>query len=128
MSRLSLIMGLFLALTVTTIIMLLAVYNNVGGNTILYRGMVIFFLFGFLGTVFGSFLEVVFIPVMTEKEGEEIRRIMKAEDDDLKNELGDLLEDDDDKKQSSNQSKSGTPTDESRSGTAISGSDKTNVS
>ena len=68
MSRLSLLIGVFLATTVTSIIMLMAVSQNVASNTIIYRGTVIFFIFGFLGTFFGSVLEVIFMPVVQEQE------------------------------------------------------------
>ena len=46
MSRLSLLMGVFLATTVTSIVIMMAVAQNVANNTIIYRGTVIFFIFG----------------------------------------------------------------------------------
>ena len=68
MSRLSLLMGIFLATSVTTITILIAIAQNIASNTIFYRGTIIFFHFGFLGTFFGSVLEVIFMPVVEDIE------------------------------------------------------------
>lgn len=122
MTRLSLLIGLFLATTVTSIIILMAAMGRVAGTTMLYRGTVIFFIFGFLGTFFGSFLEVLFMPAVTERESMNLRKEMSGEDKELKAELGDLLEE---HKINVNQSENGTLTNESRSGTAINGSKST---
>ena len=80
MSRLSLLIGVFLATTVTSIIMLMAVTQNVASSTIIYRGTVIFFIFGFLGTFFGSVLEVIFMPVVQEQESVKLQKEIKGED------------------------------------------------
>lgn len=114
MSRLSLLIGVFLASTVTSIIILMAVAQNVASNTIIYRGTVIFFIFGFLGTFFGSVLEVIFMPVVQEQESVKLQKEIKGEDQELQAELGDLL---DDCKVISNHTENGTPTDESKSET-----------
>ncbi|MFZ5950900.1 MAG: hypothetical protein ACOYXC_09350, partial [Candidatus Rifleibacteriota bacterium] len=83
---------------------------EVGATTIIFRGLVIFFIFGMLGTILGSFLEVVLMPVTTEKETEKLKDELLLEDEQLKAELGDLLDDDDN---SSNRYETfGTPTDE----------------
>ncbi|MBQ2593317.1 MAG: hypothetical protein II567_08585 [Candidatus Riflebacteria bacterium] len=116
MSRLSLLIGVFLATTVTSIIILMAVTQNVASNTIIYRGTVIFFIFGFLGTFFGSVLEVIFMPVVQEQESVKLQKEIKGEDQELQAELGDLLED---CKVNSNHTENGTPTDESKSGTVV---------
>ncbi|MBP5469027.1 MAG: hypothetical protein J6Z11_07250 [Candidatus Riflebacteria bacterium] len=125
MSRLSLLMGVFLATTVTSIVIMMAVAQNVASNTIIYRGTVIFFIFGFLGTFFGSVLEVLFMPFVEESESIKLQKDMKGENIELQKELGDLL---DDCKVNLNQTEIGTPTDESRSGTAIVGSNTAVVS
>ena len=114
MSRLSLLIGVFLATTVTSIIMLMAVTQNVASSTIIYRGTVIFFIFGFLGTFFGSVLEVIFMPVVQEQESVKLQKEIKGEDHELQAELGDLLED---CKVISNHTENGTPTDEPKPGT-----------
>lgn len=116
MSRLSLLIGVFLATAVTSIIMLMAVAQNVASSTIIYRGTVIFFIFGFLGTFFGSVLEVVFMPVVEEQEGLKLQKEIKGEDKELQVELGDLLED---CKVISNNTENGTPTDEPKSETVV---------
>jgi hypothetical protein len=102
-------MGLFLATTVTGVILLLAVMAKVSAGTIIFRVTVIFFIFGLLGTVLGSFLEVLLMPITTEKEQEKLKEEMIFEDSDLKEELGDLLEDTPD---SLVKKTYGTPTDE----------------
>jgi len=86
-------MGLFMAVTVTGIVVLLAAMGNVNSGTMIYRGCVIFFIFGTLGTILGSFLEVLLLPASTEKETEKLKQEMKIEDSELQAELGDLLED-----------------------------------
>ncbi len=127
MTRLSLLMGVFLATTVTAIITLLSVTQNIANQTLLYRGTIIFFIFGFLGTFFGSFLEVIFMPVMDERETTKLRQEINGEDKDLQRELGDLLEES--KVKLSKKSESGTPTDDdSGPGTAMNGSNSTVVS
>ncbi|EKD80950.1 MAG: hypothetical protein ACD_39C02078G0003, partial [uncultured bacterium] len=109
MTRLSLLMGLFLAVTVTGIVVLLAVMGNVSSGTMIYRGCVIFFIFGALGTVLGSFLEVLLLPASTEKETEKLKQELMIEDSELQAELGDLL--DDDKNTNHRSENYGTPTD-----------------
>ena len=127
MTRLSLLMGVFLATTVTTIITLLSVTQNIANQTLLYRGTIIFFIFGFLGTFFGSFLEVIFMPVMDARETTKLRQEINGEDKDLQRELGDLLEES--KVKLTKKSESGTPTDDdSGPGTAMDGSNSTVVS
>ena len=103
-------MGLFMASTVTGIVLLLAVMGNVGSSTIIYRGMVIFFIFGTLGTILGSFLEVLLMPLTTESETEKLKKELALEDSHLQKELGDLLDEDNESKKISETF--GTPTDE----------------
>lgn len=99
-----------MASAVTGIVMLLAVMGNVSSSTIISRGVVIFFIFGMLGTILGSFLEVLLMPITTEKETEKLKKELVLEDSQLQAELGDLLDED---KGSNNRSETfGTPTDE----------------
>jgi hypothetical protein len=103
-------MGLFLAVTVTGVVLLLAVMAEVHTTTILFRGLVVFFIFGLLGTILGSFLEVVLLPASTEQETEKLKDELLLEDEQLKTELGDLLDEDEDNMHSFETF--GTPTDE----------------
>lgn len=126
MTRLSMLLGLFMAVTITGIVMLLAIMGNVSAGTIIYRGILVFFLFGILGTTLGSFLEIVLMPITTEKETEKLKEEILLEDAQLKAELGDLLDED---KSSNNQTETfGTPTDESWPGTASNGGSPAAVS
>jgi len=109
MTRLSLLMGLFMAVTVTSIVVLLAVMGNVSSSTMIYRGCVIFFIFGTLGTILGSFLEILLLPASTEKETEKLKQELLIEDSELQAELGDLLDEDRNVKKRSETY--GTPTD-----------------
>ena len=111
MTRLSLLMGLFMSVTVTGIVLLLAIMAKVTPSTIIFRGTIVFFIFGMLGAVLGSFLEVVIMPVTTEKEAEKLQKELNLEDSQLRAELGDLLDED---TESENQDEFGTPTDEPR--------------
>lgn len=123
MSRLSMLMGLFMAVTVTGIVMILAIMGKVATGTIIYRGILVFFMFGVLGTVFGSFLEVVLMPITTEKETEKLKSELLLEDAQLQKELGDLLDED-----KSLKNTFGTPTDESWPGNASDGNSSAAVS
>ncbi|GAB4279106.1 MAG: hypothetical protein Kow0029_22830 [Candidatus Rifleibacteriota bacterium] len=115
MSKLSLLMGLFLAVTVTGVVLLMAVIAKVGATTILFRGLVVFFIFGMLGTILGSFLEVVLMPATTEKETEKLKEELLLEDAQLRAELGDLLDEDE---ENNRYETFGTPTDEPKPITA----------
>ena len=123
MSRLSMLMGLFMAVTVTGIVMILAIMGKVATGTIIYRGILVFFMFGVLGAVFGSFLEVVLMPITTEKETEKLKSELLLEDAQLQKELGDLLDED-----KSLKNTFGTPTDESWPGNASDGKSSAAVS
>lgn len=123
MSRLSMLMGLFMAVTVTGIVMILAIMGKVATGTIIYRGILVFFMFGVLGAVFGSFLEVVLMPITTEKETEKLKNELLLEDAQLQKELGDLLDEEKNLKNTF-----GTPTDESWPGNASDGNSSAAVS
>jgi hypothetical protein len=107
-------MGLFLAVTITGVVLLMAAMAEVDAATIIFRGLVVFFIFGMLGTVLGSFLEVVLMPVTTEKETEKLKNELLLEDEQLRSELGDLLDDNEENRYET----FGTPTDESKPITA----------
>lgn len=111
MTRLSLLMGLFMSVTVTGIVLLLAIMAKVTPATIIFRGTIVFFIFGMLGAILGSFLEVVIMPTTTEKEAEKLQIELNLEDSQLRAELGDLLDED---TESENQDEFGAPTDELR--------------
>ncbi|MDD2999750.1 MAG: hypothetical protein PHV05_11865 [Candidatus Riflebacteria bacterium] len=113
MSRLSLLMGLFLAVTVTATVFLLAVSSNISSDAIIFRITVIFFIFGTLGTLLGSFLEVMLMPTLTKRETEKLERELFFEDAELHIELGDLL--DEDRNSKKRYERFGTPTDEQKS-------------
>jgi hypothetical protein len=99
-----------MATTVTGIILLLAIMAKVSASTIIYRGTVVFFIFGLLGTILGSFLEILLIPITTERETEKLQEELILEDASLRDELGDLL---DDPLESELETESfGTPTDD----------------
>lgn len=124
MSRLSLLMGLFLAVTITGVVLLMAVMAKVSAATIIFRGLVVFFIFGMLGSILGSFLEVVLIPVSTEKETEKLKDELLLEDEQLKAELGDLLEEDERNDSIYRYETFGTPTDEPKQVTTENSSKK----
>lgn len=92
MSRLSLLMGVFLAVTVTGTVFLLAILSKVPFATIVSRSTIIFLLFGTLGTVLGSLLEIFLAPEVIEKNILDLNKKMKLnEDDEVLTDLGDLL-------------------------------------
>ena len=96
MSRLSFLIGLFLSVTVTGIVLLLSVLSNTPIAIMLPRCIVVFFLFGLLGVILGSALEVLEVLVMPEIVDAEIANInkrLKSQDgENTLSELGDLLE------------------------------------
>ncbi len=93
MTRLSLLMGMFLAVTVTGTVFLLAILSKVPFITIVSRSTIIFLLFGTLGTVLGSLLEIFLLPEVVERDILNLNREMKLnESDKTLTELEDLLE------------------------------------
>lgn len=86
-------MGMFMAVSVTAIVVLLALMAGVVYKTIIFRGLVVFFIFGLLGAILGSFLEIVLMPVIDDYEDEKLRTELVFSDDHLVEQLGDLLED-----------------------------------
>lgn len=101
-------MGLFTATSVTGVVLLLGVIEKVAPFNMIFRGAIVFFIFGLLGSFLGSFLEILLVPITTEKEVDILKEELKFEDDYLKAELGDLLDDEN----SGSIESIGTPTDE----------------
>ncbi|OIP25691.1 hypothetical protein AUK22_07750 [bacterium CG2_30_54_10] len=92
MTRLSLMIGLFLSVTVTGVVFLLSLVVRVTFQTLLYRIFVAFFLFGLLGVGIGSFLEIVLMPYIKGKEEDKLKKELEIEDPHIAEELGDLLD------------------------------------
>lgn len=93
MSRLSFLIGLFLSVTITGIVLLLSVLSNTPIAIMLPRCIVVFFLFGLLGVVLGSALEVLVMPEIVDAEIANINKRLKSQDgENTLSELGDLLE------------------------------------
>lgn len=91
MVRLPLLLGLFLSVTMAGIVFLLSCIAKVTLGTLLFRAIVTFFLFGFLGVALGSVLEVFVLPAAAEQETRKVRDEASLMDPELENELGDLL-------------------------------------
>ncbi|HEY9070263.1 MAG TPA: hypothetical protein VIV61_08380 [Candidatus Ozemobacteraceae bacterium] len=91
MARLPLMMGLFLALTMAGLIAVLSLLAKVTLATLLFRTLISFFVFGLLGAITGSVLEVLLMPATTKKESEKLRTELETNDQQVEAELGDLL-------------------------------------
>ncbi|MBP7632765.1 hypothetical protein KBA41_01245 [Candidatus Ozemobacteraceae bacterium] len=91
MARLPLIMGLFLALAMSALISTLSLLAKVTLATLLFRTLTSFFLFGILGAVTGSALEVLLMPATTKKETENLKKEIELDQQQIETELGDLL-------------------------------------
>ena len=91
MLRLPLLLGLFLSVTMAGIVFLLSCIAKVTLGTLMFRTIVTFFLFGFLGVGLGSVLEVLVLPAAAEQEARKVREEASLMDPELENELGDLL-------------------------------------
>ena len=93
MSRLTFLMGLFLSMTVTGIVFLLSVLANTPLSMIVSRCLIVFLLFGTLGVILGSALEVLVMPEILEREISDIQKRLNQEDtDNTLSDLGDLLD------------------------------------
>lgn len=91
MTRLSLLMGLFLSASLTSIVVLLAVINEVSPKAIICRGCITFLVFGALGAVLGSSLEVLSMPSAIKNETEKLKAELKFDSDSIEADLGDLI-------------------------------------
>ena len=93
MSRLSLLIGLFLSISVTGVVLLLSILSNTPIAIMIPRCIVVFFLFGILGAILGSALEVLVMPEIVDIEIANINQQLRSHDkDDTLSELGDLLD------------------------------------
>ena len=91
MSRLSLLLGFFLSVTMSIIISVLALVAKVTWATLVFRGLTAFFLFGFLGVVLGGVLEVIMVPLGKKLEEDQVKKELELEDKTIEQDLGDLL-------------------------------------
>lgn len=91
MARLPLLMGLFLALAMSALISILSLLAKVTLTTLLFRALASFFLFGILGAITGSALEVLLMPATTKKETENLKKEIELDQQQIETELGDLL-------------------------------------
>ena len=93
MSRLSFLMGLFLSVTVTGIVLLLSVLASTPIAIMIPRCIVVFFLFGLLGVILGSALEVLIMPEVVANEVIDIKKQLERSDsEETLSDLGDLLD------------------------------------
>ncbi|MBF0498632.1 MAG: hypothetical protein HQM09_00750 [Candidatus Riflebacteria bacterium] len=93
MARLSLIFAIFLSTTMASVVFVLSLLAKVTFGTLLFRSLVSFFLFGILGAILGSVLEVLVVPVASEEESRQVKKDMNMDDANVEDELGDLLTD-----------------------------------
>lgn len=91
MARLPLIMGLFLALAMSALISTLSLLAKVTLATLLFRALASFFIFGILGALTGSALEVLLMPATTKQETEKLKMEIELDHQQIDAELGDLL-------------------------------------
>ncbi len=93
MARLPLIMGFFLALAMSALIAVLSLLAKVTLATLVFRSLGTFFVFGLLGAVMGSALEVLLMPATTKQESEKLKTELELDDQQIETELGDLQTD-----------------------------------
>lgn len=92
MTRLPLLIALFLSVTVTGAVFLLSLLAKVTLVTMMYRVLVVFFVFGLLGVGVGSFLEIVLMPITHRQEKARLDQERKVDHPQVTEELGDLLQ------------------------------------
>lgn len=92
MTRLPLLFGLFLSAAVTGVVFLLSLLARVTLVTLLYRALVVFFVFGLLGVGIGSILEVLLMPITKAQEEQRLEAERTLEHPHVVEELGDLLQ------------------------------------
>lgn len=83
--------GLFLAVTVSGLVLLMSLLAKVALPTLLFRGLIVFFISGIIGAVYGSLLEIILMPFTTEKEADRLQEEMKLGKDEVEKEVYDLL-------------------------------------
>ncbi len=91
MTRLPLLFGFFLALSVSGVICLLSLVAKVKFSTMIFRALTSFFAFGIMGAALGSLFEVLVMPSATKVESERLKKEMQLENPNLEAELGDML-------------------------------------
>jgi hypothetical protein len=91
MTRLSLLLGLFLSFATAGVVFLLSLLAQVTVPTLVFRTLTVFFAFGFAGVALGSYLEVVLMPGTLRQVQEKVAIEVKLEDQTIEAELGDLL-------------------------------------
>lgn len=92
--------GLFLAVAVSGLVLLMSLLAKVAMPTLLFRGLIVFFISGIIGAVYGSLLEILLMPFTTEKESDKLQEEMKLGKDEIEKEVYDLLKESVQKKQS----------------------------
>ncbi len=92
MTRLPLLFGLFLSATVAGVVFLLSLLAKVTLVTMLYRVLVVFFVFGLLGVGIGSFLEVLLMPITKGQEEKRLEAERILDHPHVVEDLGDLLQ------------------------------------
>ncbi|MBI3038067.1 hypothetical protein HYY75_03295 [bacterium] len=91
MLRLPLLFGFFLSVSLSIIVLLLSLIAKVTFQTLIFRTLTVFFVFGVLGTFLGSVLEVFIMPISAKQEKERLESELKLADDSVEQELGDLI-------------------------------------
>lgn len=91
MSKLSLLLGLFLSVTMGTLVLVLALVAKVTWNTLVFRTLVSFFGFGVVGVLLGTTLEIFLLSQGSKLEEDNIKKELELADKTVEQELGDLL-------------------------------------
>jgi hypothetical protein len=91
MARLPLLFGLFLSFSLSFMVFMLSLMAKVTVYTLMVRTLTIFFVFGVLGVILGSILEILLAPVAVSKEQALVREEMALDDPKIEQELGDLI-------------------------------------
>lgn len=91
MARLPLVMSLFLALSMSALIGTLSLLAKVTLATFLFRALASFFIFGVIGALTGSALEVLLMPATTKQETAKLKKEIELDHQQIESELGDLL-------------------------------------
>lgn len=91
MTKLSLLFSLFLSVTVTFAVFILSLVAKVTLVTLIYRTVVVFLLFTFLGILFGSLVDIFISPHGDKLEEERLKEESKLPNPEIDNMLGDIL-------------------------------------
>ncbi len=92
MSKLSLLLGLFLSFTMGTLVLVLGLVAKVSWHTLLFRTFVSFFGFGVAGVLLGTLLEVFVLSSGQKIEEVNVKKELELNDKTIEQELGDLLQ------------------------------------